>query len=267
MDKGLIYIYCITGENPGQNVVLATRGVDYLNFNGLYIVRKLVSEEEFSEENLKRNINNIEWLEEKARDHIEVIQLIMKTCSVVPFRFGTIFQTEENLFRFINTYSSSLVENLELADRKEEWAVKVFCNRIKIADKIDDLSPEAAMLEKQIMASSPGRAFLLKKKKNETVEREIDLLYKNYSQLLFNEISQFSSRAVITNLLPKDFTGRDEDMILNAAFLVLTGHVKDFGSTIYQLKQKYAPIGIEMEVTGPWPPFSFTSIKEIKDAG
>jgi hypothetical protein len=264
---GLIYIYCITGKNIGQDEALSVRGVDCQEFNGLYVIFKLVREEEFSEENLKKNINNIEWLEVNARDHIEVIQLIMKTTSVVPFRFGTLFQTEENLRRFVTTYSSSLIENLELADQKEEYAVKVFCDRMKLADKIDDLSPEAAMLENQIMASSPGRAFLLKKKKNETVEREIDLLYKRYSQLLFNEISQFSSQAVLANLLPKDFTGRDEDMILNAAFLVITGIVKDFESIIYQVKQKYAPIGIDIEVTGPWPPFSFTSIRENKDAG
>ena len=112
------------------------------------------------------------------------------------------------------------------------------------------------------MASSPGKAFLLKRKKSDLIENEIDRLCKKYGQQYYNEFKDLSESTNLNNLLPKEFTGREDTMILNASFLVNKSKVADLISTVDKLKRMNENSGLFIEAIGPWAPFSFISIKE-----
>ena len=262
MTNDLIYVYCITNSPPGLVRNMETKGLKSLIFDNFYVIVKYVSESEFSEENFKKNLSDIQWLETNAREHIRVISMIMEYSTVVPFKFGTIYNTKAGLKKFITDYSGSLVENFHHIKGKEEWSVKIYCDRKELCVQIDELSEEAAALEKQIMASSPGKAFLLTRKKTDLIENEMDRLCKNYGQEYYNEFKNLSESTSLNNLLPKEFTGRKDTMILNATFLVSKNKVTDFKSTVDTLRKRDGNSGFFIEATGPWPPFSFISIKE-----
>ena len=155
-----------------------------------------------------------------------------------------------------------MFENFHHIEGKEEWGIKIYCDRKLLSEQIDELSEETAELEKQIMASSPGKAFLLKRKKNDLVENEIDRICKSYGQIYYNEFRKLSVSTNMNNLLPKEFTGREDTMILNAVFLVNKTKVNDFKNTGDTLSKKNENSGCFIEITGPWPPYSFIYIKE-----
>lgn len=262
MINELIYVYCISDSPPLLTFNSEHQGLKALMFDGYYAIVKYVSESEFSEENFKNNLSDIQWLETNAFDHIRVINMIMENCTVIPFKFGTLFNKEEGLKKFIADYSDSLTENFGYIEGKEEWSVKIYCDRKVLSEKIDELSKEAAALEELIMSSSPGKAFLLKRKKTELIENEIDRLCKMYGQEYYDQFNNLSESTSINNLLPKEFTGREDTMILNAAFLVNKLKVTDFKDAVDSLRKKDDNSSFFIEVTGPWPPFSFISIKE-----
>ena len=114
------------------------------------------------------------------------------------------------------------------------------------------------------MASSPGKAFLLKRKKDEFVENEMDRLCKNFGQDYYNVLENLSESAILNNLLPKEYTGREESMILNVAYLVRKDKLEQFINTIEGLKERDRNSGFFVDLSGPWPPFSFVSIKELE---
>jgi hypothetical protein len=262
MTNNLIYVYCLSNDPPELVGELKSVGLKTIAAGGFYVIVKYVSESEFSEENFKMNLSNIYWLENNAREHVEVINLIMKQKAVIPFKFGTIFLTEVSLMKFITDYSNSLIENFQHIEAKEEWSVKIYCDRKSLSEQIDELSEETAALEKQIMASSPGKAYLLKRKKSELIENEMDRICKSYGQNYYNEFKNLSASTNLNNLLPKEFTGREDTMILNASFLVSKTKVGDFLNTVAVLREKDGNSGFFIETTGPWPPFSFIDIKE-----
>ena len=78
----------------------------------------------------------------------------------------------------------------------------------------------------------------------------------------FDEFKSLSESTSLSNLLPKEYTGREDTMILNAAFLVSKDKVLDFKWAFDTLRNKDENSGFIIEATGPWPPFSFISIKE-----
>jgi len=262
MINKLIYVYCISSSPLGLVHIMESKGLKSLMFDDFFVIVKYVSENEFSEENFKKNLSDFQWLESNAREHIRVIGLIMEYCTVIPFKFGTIYHSKDSLKKFIADYSDSLIENFHNIKGKEEWSVKIYCERKTLSEQIDELSEEAANLEKQIMASSPGKAFLLKRKKADLIETEIDRLCKNYGQEYYNEFKKLSESTSINNLLPKELTGREDAMILNATYLVSKNNVTDFKSIVDRLRKNDGNSGFIIEATGPWPPFSFISIKE-----
>ncbi|MCX6306100.1 MAG: GvpL/GvpF family gas vesicle protein [Bacteroidetes bacterium] len=262
MTGNLIYVYCIAEALPRETGRFEARGVKFVVSGGFTVIVKLVSEDGFSEANFRQNVSDIQWLEKNAREHIEVILMVMEQGAVIPFKFGTIYQTEASLKQFVADYSASLAENFLNIRGKEEWSVKIYCDRKALNEKIDELSAEAAAMEVQIRASSPGKAFLLGRKKNELIENEIDRLCKRYGHEYFVEFKNLSESTKISNLIPKEFTGREDTMILNATFLVDKSRVAGFCSVADALRSKGRNTGISVEATGPWPPFSFISIKE-----
>jgi len=262
MKNNLIYVYCISNNPPGLTRDMEPNVVKSLKIDKFYVIVKFVSKSEFSEENFKKNLSDIQWVELNAREHIMVISMIMESGTVIPFKFGTIYNSEASLKKFISDYSDSLIENFDNLAGKEEWSVKIYCDRKVLCERIDELSEEAASLEKQIMASSPGKAFLLKKKKTELIENEMDRLCKKYGQEYYDEFKILSEATYLNNLLPKDIVGREDSMILNASFLISKNKLAEFKNTVGVLKKKDGNSGFFIESTGPWPTFSFISIKE-----
>jgi hypothetical protein len=262
MNNNLIYVYCLVNSPPHSAVFAESEGLKSISIDDFFVMVRYVSEDDFSEENFRKHLSDYEWLETNAREHVEVINRIMAYNAVIPFKFGTIFQAESSLKQFITDYSDSLKENFHHTGGREEWSVKMYCDRTKLCKQIDELSEEAAALEKQIMASSPGRAYLLKRKKTDLIENEMDRISKKFGQEYFDEFKALSESTNLNNLLPKEFTGREDTMILNATFLVNKSNVTDFKETLEKLKKKDGNSGFLLEITGPWPPFSFISIKE-----
>ncbi|MEI7423542.1 MAG: GvpL/GvpF family gas vesicle protein [Prolixibacteraceae bacterium] len=261
MNNPLIYVYCLSGSQPELTNNTA-EGLQSLKFDDFFAVVKYVPEIDFSEENFQKHLSNISWLEIHVREHIAIINKIMEFCTVIPFKFGTIYNSQESLEKFIHDYSDSLTENFDQLSGKEEWAVKMYCDRNLLSKKIDELSVEAATLAKQIRESSPGKAFLLNKKKLDLIENEMDRICNQYGQEYFEEIKNLCEATSLGNILPKEFSGREDTMILNASFLIKAEKVEDFKAHINSLTEKVGVSGFAMEVSGPWPPFSFISIKE-----
>ncbi len=262
MKNDLIYVYCLTDSLPLIALSNVSEGIEFLRIKDFYAILKYVSNVEFAEENLKKNISDIKWLENNARGHINVISSFMKNQTVIPFKFGTIFQTEDSLKKFIYDYDESLTENFQFIENKEEWSIKIYCSRESLCQQIDILSSEAASLEKQIMASLPGKAFILKHKKKELIEKELNRLCKNFGQNYYDIFSSLSVSTRLNNLLPKEFTGRVDSMILNATFLINKSMVPEFIFTVEIMQKSDKSTGFFIESTGPWPPFSFINIKE-----
>lgn len=267
MMNELIYAYCMSDSAPVLDNEREDTDLQAMVFGAFHIIVKYVSGDEFSEEILKKNMSDLHWMEANAREHIRVINMIMESGNVIPFKFGTIYNSTTGLEKFIADYSSSLIDNFNNVEGKEEWSVKIYCDRKVLGEHIDEYSEEASSLEKQILASSPGRAFLLKRKKTDMVENEIDRLCNAYGQEYFDDFKNLSESTSLNNLLPKEYTGRQDSMILNATFLVFRDSVDEFKNVAATLGRKYGNAGFIIETTGPWPPFSFISIKKNSNGG
>jgi hypothetical protein len=261
MDERLIYVYCTSCFPPESNPVFSDENLEIFTFGNLHAVARYVSPDDFSEENLKKNFGDLGWIEEQTREHIRIINLSMQWGTVVPFKFGTVFKTEDSLEKFFDDYRQALSENLETLKGKEEWALKIYCNNSLLQAHINQNCEAVKALQHDIAESKPGRAFILKRKLAELIEDETHKQLSNYGQLYFEQVEKLSSQTRTNPLLPKEVTERTEDMILNIACLVEKSQVDVLLRKTEVLQEEFRNAGLMPEVTGPWPPFSFITLK------
>ena len=258
--NGLIYIFCITSEMPSVVNSWHDEGILSFEVDKLYVTMKYVSENDYSEINIKKNISNEAWLDYNARKHLQVIGDIMQRHTVIPFNFGTIYKSEESLRSFVSFYSADFMEVLLHLRNKEEWSVKVFCNRKMIVENIGTLSHNISDIDQQIKSSSPGKAYILGKKKKEIIETEIKVIYNTLSKRIFTAFNELCEEYRFNVILSSELSEKDEDMILNVAFFIIKENIEDFIKCSEKMTHEYSDIGMIFDITGPWPPYSFLNL-------
>lgn len=267
MDEGkeqLVYLYCITGQKPIlSKLSQLMEKPSVFEQNQLYAIVSQVAEEEFNKSNLKKNLQNLSWVEEKVRIHELVIEEVMKNACLIPFRFATLFHTKENLTSYLRANAQQFEEKLAYLEGKEEWGVKMYCSRDKARETIQTEDKELIRIEQEISASTPGKAYILRKKKEnflaEALKSKIDLWKRESLQ----QLGEKSLHSCLNALLPKEATKRIEEMVLNSGFLIEQKKRDHFFDTLAILAERLSGQGIIFECTGPWPPYNFcTSLTE-----
>ncbi|MBI4684686.1 MAG: GvpL/GvpF family gas vesicle protein [Nitrospirae bacterium] len=271
MREKLIYVYCVSHKEP--NFKDSDLGNSHTKIFGvrvypichqdLYAVVSKVSEDEFTEENLKKNLSDMKWVESNVLRHEEVIEEIMRDCTVIPFKFATIFKTEENVKALLEEHTEEFKKSLEGLEGKEEWGIKVYCNIDILKTNLIKENEEIKRMEQDIKLSSAGKAYLLMKKRDGLIESILNKKINEYGQDIFEELNALSRDTRINKLLPKEVTEQKDEMILNAAFLIDTCKIIVFIDTAIFLKEKYKDKGLNLNCTGPWPPYNFCSINPI----
>lgn len=256
--KDLIYLYCITNRTPKLKEVenLVSR-LYFIYYHGIYAVAGKVSEDEFDKENLKRNLIDLEWVKTKVGIHEKVIEGIMKNAGVIPFKFAVLFNTEDNLKAMLEEHIREFKDGLKYLEDKEEWGIKIYCETEKLEDFLIKNDETILRIDKEIGFSLPGKAFLLKKKKEDLSITLVNKKITEYGQTSFDKLREKSLKTCINKLLPKEVTDRKNDMIFNSAFLVEKDGRKTFVGTVDILKAEYEDKGLFFDCTGPWPPYNF----------
>ena len=194
----LIYLYCITNRMPQPK--WDGYGVYSLNHQGLYAVVSKVPEDEFGEENLKKNLSNSEWLKNMACRHEKVIEEVMEDGCVVPFKLATLFKTEDSLRTMLKEHAGKIKENLEDFEEKEEWGIKIYCDMERLKKILLKEDKEILRIDKEISLSALGLArHFFKKKRDKLLNELINKINKEAVQEFLSGLKQQSHEHALTD--------------------------------------------------------------------
>jgi hypothetical protein len=259
MNQQLIYVYCASAISPALNRLLASENLVSFEYENIQAIARYVSSADYSEDNMKKNFGDLNWIDVHTREHIRIINLVMKYATVAPFKFGTVFKSIESLAHFFTEYQELLLENLNYLEGKEEWGLKLFCNNQVFTEFIKQNCNDFKIIEQQINESKPGKAFILKRKSTEILKEETHKQLKIWGQFCFDQIEKLCCKTRINPLLPNELTERSDDMVLNIACLIEKMQVQVLLRKIDSFKDDFQKAGLICDATGPWPPFSFTT--------
>jgi len=219
---------------------------------------------EFGEEALRRNLENLCWLEEKARIHESVVEAALAKGPVLPMKFGTIFLDVGTIRAVIQRNARRIREALEFLKDKVEWGVKGFADRAALRAAVLRSDPTLLALSREASAKPPGQAFFLKRKIEESavtksLERE-EVLTCQFVETLRKTIVDLAAHPPLLSEAP-----RGERIILNLACLVRRDGVEAFLAEVEQWNRGHAEEGVRLVASGPWPPYHF--VPRLDDDG
>jgi hypothetical protein len=249
------YVYGVVPAGSDPALFGATPGVDVgpvvlVTAGSLAAIVSTVSLDEFDEEALRRNLELPAWLEEKARAHDRVLGGAVGRAPLVPLRFGTVYRDEEGVRRMLEERGAELVSSLERLHGRIELGVKAF---LLEAEASPDDSGTA----------STGREYLLRKQQARRSAVDTGAIVRERTQLVHERLASISDGAHANLPQPPELSGRREMMLLNGAYLVPTESQERFAEAVEALRQEVGGDGIELVLTGPWPPYNFVEESDL----
>jgi hypothetical protein len=257
-NKGIL-VYCVAerfDDSLSDITGLDAAGKLYaVGTQGLFAIASDVGLEEYGEESMAQNGEDIDWLKEKAQIFMDVILSISAVSSIIPMKFLTIFNSEERVRAMVVENLEQFTETFKKINHRDELSFKVYCDHTKYRDKA--MGEEIAAFEKTLAGKPKGASFFLKKKFEQELDGRIqDKIYAAANDFA-KELSDYAAEMKSNKILAKEITGISTPMILNLAFLVDKDHETELGDAVGKLEAEHSGSGFSFELSGPWPPYSF----------
>jgi hypothetical protein len=188
----------------------------------------------------------------------------MRHSPVLPVRFGTIFASLANLEKVLQRHSGTIGEFLERLTDQEEWAVKGMLDRSGAREKLFSL--KLAQEGESLTALSPGKRYFEEQRLRAASDQELKRWLQKVCREVWISLQDYAAEVQERRRLSRETTGSDQDMIWNWALLIPRQAVGDFQARIQDVNAQYAPRGLRLNVTGPWPPYSFCPALDMEPA-
>lgn len=210
-----------------------------------------ISLAEFGEEALEENLARPDWLEQKVRAHEAVLEAALRVGPVLPFRFGTVYVSEEHVSEMLAREAEALAASLARVRGKREWGVKGFVDFARLAESLQTPEPTpAAAVETQT-----GAAYLDRRRLEQRVREGAD---RTTLEIASDAHARLAARAAEAALNPPPRAQpRGGQLFFNGVYLVENGREEELRQVVRELSEQYRDRGVRFGVTGPWPPYNF----------
>jgi hypothetical protein len=260
MDREGLYVYCFarSGMVPAIRVAGIDGGgeVTAREVKGVVAVCSQVPLDEFAGQSAETNMNDLAWVVPRVCRHEQVIEEVMDHSPVLPVRFGAVFSSNEALAEFLEGKCEEICRFLDSVSDKEEWCVKGFLDPDRTSERLLASDPVLSEQCKQ-MSTSPGTRYFQQKRLRAAAEGQAKRWSQAVAQQVQEELKNLAVELCPLELRPPGVSGRDADMVLNCALLLLRRRVADFRSEVENIRTKYAEEGLMVDLSGPWPPYNF----------
>jgi hypothetical protein len=251
-----LWAYCITRarEAPVLNGIHGAP-VEHVEADGLVAFVSHVPLAEFGEAPLRRNLNDLDWLERVAREHETVLERALEGGTIVPLRICTIFADEQAVAGMLADQRAALEVALDALEGRQEWGVKLLVDRAALEAAARKRAPDA--YDDELGGRSAGGAYLLRRRHERELREEADRLAGGLAEDVHARLQDWAADAVVNSPQNPELSGHEGDMLLNAAYLVEAEKVERLHELVMELQERHRELGARLELTGPWPPYNF----------
>jgi hypothetical protein len=237
----------LAGVDPEHPAMLIGHG-------GLAAIASRVSLSEFGEDELRENLNDLEWLEEKARAHEQVLAEALARMTLVPMRLCTIYSSESHVREMLDREHEIFMEALGRLEGKTEWGVKLIAEPGAV-DRAADSSGKAQIDDEGDVTE--GVAYL-RERGRENRARELGTeIAEQWASEAHELLASRAFEALCNPLQNPELSGETGEMLLNGVYLVEDGDIDDFREAVDDLNTRFGARDVRAELTGPWPPYNF----------
>jgi hypothetical protein len=256
-------VYAVTsgvGSNRAEDLAgvagIAGEPVRTIDEAGLTAVVSWVDAGSVSEDALERRLRDARELEAIARAHHSVVERVAAQHPALPLRLATVYRDDGRVRGLLSDRQAEFANALRWLDGRTECGVKVWVSGGDAKqDRRHATLPWRADNRPSGGNDSPGTAYLLQRRAS---MRARDDRWQQAVTLGEQIHAALTALAVAAHRhVPQDSRLADEGawMVLNGAYLLESDGTAEFEDAAKALVADLD--SCRLEVTGPWPPYSF----------
>jgi hypothetical protein len=258
-DGDLLWAYCVLRDRDAARVgvpgVDPSRPVEAEQDGELVVLVSRVPRAEFAAEPLRRNLNDLAWLERVARAHEAVLESVLDHATLVPLRMCTLYESPEGVRAMLRRERADLIQSLATLEGRLEWAVKVTADRERLLDGTQAAGGDQGAAP----AGGEGGAYLKRRQHERELRAQADSLAAGIAEQVHARLQDWAIDGVSRPPQNPELSGHEGQMLLNAAYLVDRSRTEELRQLVSELEDRYRELGARIELTGPWPPYNFVS--------
>jgi hypothetical protein len=244
--RSALYVYCLVHARRPPDLTGAPAGIGGSNGSraidagrSLWLVAGEAPLALYSERAIEKGLKSLEWVSKVALAHEGMIEHVMASGTVVPMKMLTLFAGEENALAHVQSIRPRLERLVARLAGRVELGVRLW------------FEPAGVTIAREVVSGNAGAQFLMAKKRRRDAEREARFLAHTRAQEIFDELETLADDATRRTVPIGPTTGK---LLLDGAFLVRATAEKKFRSSIDRMQKKLSSRGLELDLTGPWPP-------------
>lgn len=256
MDTRVLYLYGVVAGDQRLPCSELAR-LEPVASSGLTAIVEQVAKRDFSAEVLEHRLQDLGWVAPLARKHQHVLEDVMACGAVIPAPLCTLFSSSDAVRDSLAANEERFAALLASLAGRREWGVKIYCDHRALPGALGPADPALQAIDRALAAASPGQAYVLRKRRDRRVD---DLAAQHIDHVIDDVLQAIDSLAVdarLRSLPPQPGLDAGETVILNAAFLVDVAAAEELHAISARLASRLDPEGFALELSGPWPPYSF----------
>lgn len=253
----LYYLYGITSSDNSLSAVPAA-SVEKVVCSDLLALVEPVADGDFAPDALEASLGSLDWVARTARKHEALLEAAMASGPVVPARLCTLFKDTGAVLRSLTDNHPRLSSMLGRLRHRSEWGLKVYCDEARLRETLGNSDPEMCALAEAALTASPGRMYLLTKKRE---ARRLEITRARIEEAVDEILGALETLPIALRqkaALSGDVTGHSEPMVLNLAALVGDQELFAYHAEVQVLATALSADGFVFETSGPWPAYSFS---------
>ncbi len=252
-----LYLYCFARAGAPADFAGDDRLFAY-RFGELIAVCGWTAMREWSGASIEERMQELDWLAPRAIRHQAVIEAAMRVSPVLPARLGTLFSSPQALDRFFAIHHVAIATFLADVESKEEWAVKGVLDRARASEWLASTINSAS----QGGAPGGGTDYLRQRRAHAAAARELNRWAAQIVEPMVAELRGHAARFCQRSPGAQAAAGQAQP-IFNAAFLVAQENLAGFRRCVEGWAREHSEHGLELALSGPWPPYSFCPTLEM----
>lgn len=184
--------------------------------------------------------------------HQFVLERVMKSFTVIPVKFGTMVETEDEAIDFLTKGYPLLSNELSKGEEKIELDIVASWELPKILPTIYHYNDQVQKKQSAIALQGNKVSVAEKVALGQLIEQALTSRKAEYHQLILQTLQKMALDICLHDLA-------DEQMIFNGAFLLEKKNEENFNQLINNLDLKLENT-VNFRVVGPLPLYSFSTI-------
>ena len=259
IDEEVLYAFGIIKANQEDTVDLLgmedrpCRIVENGNLGMLVCPVPLI---EYNEESLHRYMEDIAWVESHARCHEKILLQTMEGRPVIPLPFCTIFTEEESIKQQLSQNAEILQDDLQRLRNHNEMHVKLFVNRKRLIEKLQEDLPYSG--------GQNGGGYFQKRQWEKKIDEEKERVMNDYGESLYQDLNNIATEVI---LMDKGgvVASEGQQVVFAVQYLISKECHEEWDKKLEEFDEAGDPLGFILEVSGPWPPYHFSRLRNEEE--